>query len=352
MLEELNGDFLQWLRGFYHVAKTGSVRKAAKLMNRNPSTISYQLRCLEEELNVVLFDRVKRSMRITAEGRKLLAWTISAFETLKGLRSSVSNVGGALKGRIRLAATLPMLCLAAPAIKSFMETYPQVEITLDRDIASGVQLKVNDCEADFGLMPAFRPLEGLEILFSARPLLVYARDRVIPERPDAEDLEKLPFITFPLCQAIASLGYVALDSPLGELIKRRTVLTVNNNYVMLRFIAAGMGVGIMDEAVIKTSVSANDMKDLATSALDHLFPCRLYGAYTLPGKRMSPQSLELLRVLRAHLGACASLFQAPPNPEGNPRLENGRSDSDCQAGGDKPGNDNHKRRALPDGHGV
>lgn len=308
MLEELNGDFLQWLRGFYHVAKTGSVRKAAKLMNRNPSTISYQLRCLEEELNVVLFDRLKRSMRITAEGRKLLAWTISAFETLKGLRSSVSNVGGALKGQIRLAATLPMLCLAAPAIKSFMEAHPHVELTLEREIASAIQLKVNDCEADFGLMPALRPLDGLEILFSARPLLVYSRNWTVPERPGIEDLENLPFITFPSCHAVASLGYVSFGSPLWELIKRRTVLTVNNNYVMLRFIAEGLGVGIMDEAVIKTSVSAYDMKDLATSALDHLFPCRLYGAYTLPGKRMSPQSLELLRVLRARLGECASFF--------------------------------------------
>ena len=31
MIEELNGDFLQWLRGFYFIARTGSVRKAAEI---------------------------------------------------------------------------------------------------------------------------------------------------------------------------------------------------------------------------------------------------------------------------------------------------------------------------------
>ena len=46
MIEELNGDFLQWLRGFYYVAQTGSIRRAAQMMNRNPSTISYQIRSL------------------------------------------------------------------------------------------------------------------------------------------------------------------------------------------------------------------------------------------------------------------------------------------------------------------
>ena len=40
------------------------------MMNRNPSTISYQIRSLEEELNTVLFDRYKKSLRITPEGKK------------------------------------------------------------------------------------------------------------------------------------------------------------------------------------------------------------------------------------------------------------------------------------------
>lgn len=83
MLEELNGDFLQWLRGFYYVAKTGSIRKAAEFMHRNPSTISYQIRALEQELNTVLFDRYKKTLRITPEGKKLLAWTTQPLKPCK-----------------------------------------------------------------------------------------------------------------------------------------------------------------------------------------------------------------------------------------------------------------------------
>ena len=104
MIPELNGDFLQWLRGFYYVAKTGSVRRAAELMHRNTSTISYQLKSLEEELGTVLFDRYKKSLIITGEGKKLLGWTISTFETLQSMRSAVGSSDGQLQGDITFAA--------------------------------------------------------------------------------------------------------------------------------------------------------------------------------------------------------------------------------------------------------
>ena len=119
MIPELNGDFLQWLRGFYYVAKTGSVRRAAELMHRNPSTISYQLRSLETELNTVLFDRYKKSLQITPEGKKLLGWTITTFETLQSMRSAVGTTDGRLQGDIFLGATLPVAIMAVDAIAAF-----------------------------------------------------------------------------------------------------------------------------------------------------------------------------------------------------------------------------------------
>lgn len=302
MIEELNGDFLQWLRGFYHVATTGSVRKAAQLMNRNPSTISYQLRCLEEELNVILFDRYKRSLRITPEGRQLLAWTISTFETLKGLRASVSNSDGLLKGSVTMAATLPVLNLAVPAIVEFRRAHPQVRLLLERQIAIAVQAMVDNSEADFGLLPVITPMAGLEILFRARPMLVYNRDFFtnIPSQPDFESLRKLPFIAFSPVQALEYLGYFAHDSRLGDFIAKNAVLSVNNNFLMLRFILKGTGVGIMDELCLKSNLTEDSKAHLASVPLDPLLPSRLYGILTRPGKRLSPQSLELIRHLRAY----------------------------------------------------
>jgi DNA-binding transcriptional LysR family regulator len=49
MIEEMSGDFLQWLRGFYYVTTTKSVTHAAALMGREQPSITHQIQCLEKE---------------------------------------------------------------------------------------------------------------------------------------------------------------------------------------------------------------------------------------------------------------------------------------------------------------
>ena len=103
MIPELSGDFLQWLRGFYYVAKTGSVRNASEILNKTPSTVSYQLKCLENDLGTVLFDRYKKSLIITSDGKRLLDWTITTFETLQGMRASWEHPMNICRARYSLA---------------------------------------------------------------------------------------------------------------------------------------------------------------------------------------------------------------------------------------------------------
>ncbi len=192
MIDELNGDFLQWLRGFYWVARTGSVRRAAERMHRNPSTISYQLRSLEQELNTVLFDRYKKSLRITPEGSKLLDWTITTFEALQGMRSSVGSADGELKGTVTIAATLPMATLSVPSIVEFSRRHQGVDLVVERGLSSEVRKAVAESRVDFGLLPVISKPEDdrLEVVFKARPLLVMRRDNPwnIPPVPELADL--------------------------------------------------------------------------------------------------------------------------------------------------------------------
>ena len=82
MIDEMPGDFLQWLRGFYYVAKQGSVTNAAGIMGRQQPTISRQIKCIEKELGVTLFDRSSGKMELTPEGKIVLEKAISIFEDI------------------------------------------------------------------------------------------------------------------------------------------------------------------------------------------------------------------------------------------------------------------------------
>ncbi len=79
MIEEIQGDFLQWLRGFYFVAERGSITQATLAMGREQPTITRQIKCLEKQLGVTLFDRSAGTMKLTHEGRDLLEKVIRLF---------------------------------------------------------------------------------------------------------------------------------------------------------------------------------------------------------------------------------------------------------------------------------
>ena len=301
MIPELNGDFLQWLRGFYYVAKTGSVRKAAELMHRNPSTISYQIKSLEEELGTVLFDRYKKSLIITQEGKKLLGWTISTFETLQSMRSAVGTQDGRLQGEVCIGSTLPVAVLAAQVIGRFLQDHPQVHLRLERKLSSEVVHGVKESRYDFGLtgLTTLPKLDNFDIFLKARPVLVMCRDNdwFLPPVPTEEDLARLPYILFEPDQA--SQIYAPLYTS-ARRFQKNVVLSVNNHHLVIQFVRSGLGVGIMDALCYRATIFGSDWSTITCYPLDHLMPNVLYGVLTRRHKFISPQAQALMTVLRDH----------------------------------------------------
>ena len=132
MIEEMGGDFLQWLRGFYYVAKTGSVTLAAHEMGRNQPTISHQIKCLENEFSVTFFDRSGGKMTLTPEGRIFLEKTISLFEIIKEMKSEIAHEKLPHKGEIIIATTHAISCYYLPDfLVNFHRDYPRVKIKIE-----------------------------------------------------------------------------------------------------------------------------------------------------------------------------------------------------------------------------
>ena len=77
---------LRQLISFYHVARLRSVSKAARTLELGQPTVTTHLRKLEDEFDIVLFDRIKRPIQLTSEGSTLLELVtpvIQAVDTLK-----------------------------------------------------------------------------------------------------------------------------------------------------------------------------------------------------------------------------------------------------------------------------
>ncbi|TKW78278.1 MAG: LysR family transcriptional regulator, partial [Bradyrhizobium icense] len=108
------------LRYFWIIATEGSMSRAARRLNVSPSSLSVQLKALEEQLGQQLFDRVGRTLQLTEAGRIALDYAGSVFksgheliETLSGLRPGrqLLRVGAAatLSRNFQIALLRPLL---------------------------------------------------------------------------------------------------------------------------------------------------------------------------------------------------------------------------------------------------
>jgi DNA-binding transcriptional LysR family regulator len=131
------------MSAFVAVAERRSFIKAAAQLGVSSSTLSQNLRTLEERLGVRLLNRTTRSVAPTAAGEQLLARLGPAFDEVRVAIEGVSALRDSPAGVVRLTLPPPAASLlVAPLLASFVRKYPAilVEIEVDKtfsDIVSG-----------------------------------------------------------------------------------------------------------------------------------------------------------------------------------------------------------------------
>jgi DNA-binding transcriptional LysR family regulator len=121
------------LRTFVAVAEHRNFTRAADVVSRTQSTVSVQIKNLEERLGFALFERTKRSVALTERGDKLLAYAQDILQLNdEGVRAVTE---APLQGRLRLGITEYFAPHHMPAIlQAFRAAYP----TLDIEVTTGV----------------------------------------------------------------------------------------------------------------------------------------------------------------------------------------------------------------------
>ncbi len=171
------------LRTFLSVVESGNVTHAAATLGRTQSTISVQIRQLEETLNVRLFKRQARGVALTDEGRKLLP---AARRTLEELQRVGDLFGEPLRGRIRVGIpddyddTVMEKLLA-----TFSQRHPQVEIFARSGCTSKFPEAIRLSKLDMAVcsgrsMPAGEPLSTEPNVWAAADTLELEKDAPVP----------------------------------------------------------------------------------------------------------------------------------------------------------------------------
>jgi len=122
---------LSKLEIFDAITRAGTLRGAAATLGLKPSTVSHQLKELEQQIGSALFIRTTRSISLTEAGRALAKTANPAFDQLTDGMESARTAGHAARGALKLAIPdLAYHLLVRNALASFKQQFPEIEVEI------------------------------------------------------------------------------------------------------------------------------------------------------------------------------------------------------------------------------
>ncbi|SFF04483.1 LysR family transcriptional regulator [Alteribacillus iranensis] len=145
---------IQQLKTFQAAAKHENYSAAAEELSLSQPAVSRQIDRLEQYLQVNLFYKVGRQMKLTAIGKEVKAKTDQILALVNSTTSLVQSINELETGSLRLGASTTIGNYSmAPMIMKFMEKYPHVDIKLDIKSTAEMKKSLRQEMLDIAVIP-------------------------------------------------------------------------------------------------------------------------------------------------------------------------------------------------------
>lgn len=249
---------LYQLRTFAAVAERGSLTQAAEQLHLSQPAASAQIKLLEDELGVALFERRSSGLTLTGAGAALLPEIQRLLADANQVVTHAKSLSGRVKGPFRFAVVATVFDKSPLAVGRLMHLlmarHPELDIEMQHRSSRGIVAGVTAGELDAGLalgrvdLPNIRriPLKLLRYRIAAPPPAVESGDPSAAKMRNAswKQLASAPWITTPpggshhqmIMQLFKRLGF-----------QPARVIEADSEPVITSLIKAGVGLGLMLE---------------------------------------------------------------------------------------------------------
>ena len=145
---------IQQLKGFHAVAKYRNFTIAAQKTQRTQPTISLQIKALEDELGIKLFERLgPRKVTLTREGEILLELTAPLLQEFSSVIMRFNEARGIYStSSVRIVThSSVMIYLLPKAVKRFKEQFPDCQLSILNRSRKEIISMLDNGEADLGV---------------------------------------------------------------------------------------------------------------------------------------------------------------------------------------------------------
>lgn len=261
---------LKQLNSFLTICKLQSFTQAADALSYAQSTITTQIKLLENELEVKLFDRMGKNITLTHEGKKLLPYAKQMLKLASEIKSVVSN-DSEPSGLLTIGAAESLCVLRLPEIlKEYRKLYPKVEISLKFGNCTDFRhfLRDNIIDVAFSLGTRIEADDFItEIVFDEQMLLLTAplNSLINKEVIYPKDIENEPLI---LTELGCSYRAVFENILRSHNIKPNLILETGSVQAIKQFTMSGLGTTLLPKVAVEEELSQGKMIILNWSGPD------------------------------------------------------------------------------------
>ncbi len=285
---------LKQLRAFCFTARTGNISEAADQLFLSQPSVTLQIKALEREMDITLFERRGPHIALTPEGEilyRLAAPLVEGMDTLK--ESFAAHYGKLEVGELNIAAGESTILYILPEpIRQFAETYPKIKLKLHNVTGRDGLAMLRANEADFAVGSMLEVPEDIvyhpSITFD--PMLITALDHPLAgkEKVRLEEISPYGLILPPRHLSTWRMVDLVFNQ---QNIPYHVSLEAGGWEVIKKYVEMDLGISIV------TDVCLGENDRLAKMPLGHYFPKRSYGVVMRKGKFLSPQAKRFIEMM-------------------------------------------------------
>lgn len=297
---------LRQLNAFINVAETGSFTRASDKMHLTQSAVSGLIKELENNLDVLLFDRTTRQLSLSVVGHHLLPQARRVLNEMTLFENEASSLTSLAQGKVRLAVSQFAASSMPAVIAQFAKQYPEISVTLIDCSAEHVLEHIENIEVDLGVGVELAEVDEDDNL-SADLLYELPFCVVVPKAHRFAELYEVTWNDL-IGESLITLNGPFIDHVTLELSEdianqiKNAPYKVNFMSTALEMTRQGFGVTLclpyMPEVI--DWVSANE---LVLKPLSHPVKLRKFYIYQRSSRALSPASMTFKNFLQQYFNA-------------------------------------------------
>lgn len=235
------------LRAFHYVAVCGGFSRAAEMLFLTQPAISDQVRKLEEEYDVLLFNRHKKQVTPTASGQQLLEITRRMFDTEQQALELLSESRALRSGTLRIVADAAHHLLHI--LGQFRQKYPGIQVSVRAGNTETVISSLYSYEADIGVLGEIPTGRDFEIVkLNSTPIVAFVSTDHPLATAKSLSLHELSLLPLVMRERGSKTRAKLEDLASKEGYEFKPAIEAEGREAVREIVASGAGVGFVSAA--------------------------------------------------------------------------------------------------------